>query len=88
MSNPYDGLHTRLVEGILKYDDPDPKERKAMEEYLSSVKAQKPVSKQIKKVKPASKPRQLEFDFKPENKPIQIDISLPPELTNLLKEGQ
>lgn len=88
MSNPYNNLDTRLIELVLKYDDPNPKERKAMEEYLSSVKAQKPVNKQIKKVKPASKPRQLEFDFKPENKPIQIDISLPPELTNLLKEGQ
>ena len=62
MSNPYNNLHTALVEGIL--------------------------NKQIKKVKPASKPRQLEFDFKAESKPIQIDISLPPELTNLLKEGQ
>ena len=59
-----------------------------MEEYLSSVKAQKPVNKQIKKVKPASKPRQLEFDFKAKSKPMNIDISLPPELTKMLKEGQ
>lgn len=81
MSNPYNNLHTSLIEGILKYDDPDPKERKAMEEYLSSVKAQKPVSKQIKKVKPFRK-------VKPASTPMQIDINLPTELTNLLKEGQ
>ena len=55
---------------------------------LASMMTKVMINKQIKKVKPASKPRQLEFDFKPENKPIQIDISLPPELTNLLKEGQ
>ncbi len=81
MSNPYNNLHTSLIEGILKYDDPDPKERKAMEEYLSSVKAQKPVNKQIKKVKPFRK-------VKPASTPMQIDISLPTELTNLLKEDQ
>ena len=52
-----------------------------MEEYLLSVKAQKPVTKQIKKVKPFRK-------VKPASTPMQIDISLPTELTNLLKEGQ
>ena len=78
--NTYNNLHTSLIEGILKYDDPDPKERKAMEEYLSSVKAQK-----IKKVKPAVKPFRK---VKPASTPMNIDISLPPELTNLLKEGQ
>ena len=85
MSNPYDGLHTRLIEGILKYDDPDPKERKAMEEYLTKsnqiLKTGKVVTKQIKKVKPFRK-------VKPASTPMQIDISLPTELTNLLKEDQ
>jgi hypothetical protein len=27
MSNPYNNLDTRLIELVLKYDDPDPKER-------------------------------------------------------------
>ncbi len=85
MSNPYNNLDTRLIELVLKYDDPDPKERKAMEEYLSSVKAQKPVNKQIKKVKPAVKPFRK---VRPASTPMNIDISLPPELTKMLKEGQ
>ena len=92
MSNPFDSLSTRLIEGVLKYDDPDPKERKAMEEYLTKsnqiLKTGKVVTKQVKKVRPASKPKQLEFDFKAKSKPMNIDISLPPELTKMLKEGQ
>ena len=89
MSNPYDGLHTRLIEGILKYDDPDPKERKAMEEYLTKsnqiLKTGKVATKQVKKVKPASKPFRK---VRPASTPMNIDISLPPELMKMLKEGQ
>ena len=85
MSNPYDGLSTRLIEGVLKYDDPDPKERKAMEEYLTKsnqiLKTGKVVTKQVKKVKPASKPFRK---VRPASTPMNIDISLPPELTKLL----
>ena len=63
-----------------------------MEEYLKKsnqiLKTGKVVTKQVKKVRPASKPKQLEFDFKAKSKPMNIDISLPPELTKMLKEGQ
>ena len=86
MSNPYDGLSTRLIEGVLKYDDPDPKERKAMEEYLTKsnqiLKTGKVVTKQVKKVKPASEPFRK---VRPTSTPMNIDISLPPELTKLLE---
>jgi hypothetical protein len=89
MSNPYDGLSTRLIEEVLKYDDPDPKERKAMEEYLTKsnqiLKTGKVVTKQVKKVKPASKTFRK---VRPASTPMNIDISLPPELTKMLKEGQ
>ena len=82
MSNPYNNLDTRLIELVLKYDDPDPKERKAMEQYLNT-------QKQLVKTKPFFKPNtKLGKKIVRSKQPMQIDISLPTELTNLLKEGQ
>ena len=82
MSNPYNNLDTRLIELVLKYDDPDPKERKAMEQYLNT-------QKQLAKTKPFFKPNtKLGKKIVRSKQPMQIDISLPTELTNLLKEGQ
>jgi hypothetical protein len=82
MSNPYNNLDTRLIELVLKYDDPDPKERKAMEQYLNT-------QKQLAKTKPFFKPNtKLGKKIVQSKQPMQIDISLPTELTNLLKEGK
>ena len=82
MSNPYNNLDTRLIELVLKYDDPDPKERKAMEHYLNT-------QKRLEKTKPFFKPNtKLGKKIVRSKQPMQIDISLPTELTNLLKEGQ
>jgi|TARA_R100001463_G_scaffold85339_3_gene140287 hypothetical protein len=82
MSNPYNNLDTRLIELVLKYDDPDPKERKAMEQYLNT-------QKQLAKTKPFFKPNtKLGKKIVRSKQPMQIDISLPTELTNLLKEGK
>ena len=82
MSNPYNNLDTRLIELVLKYDDPDPKERKAMEQYLNT-------QKQLAKTKPFFKPNtKLGKKIVRSKQPMQIDISLPTELTNLLKEDQ
>ena len=52
MSNPYNNLDTRLIELVLKYDDPDPKERKVMEQYLNT---QKQLAKTKKFFKPNTK---------------------------------
>ena len=82
MSNPYNNLDTRLIELVLKYDDPDPKERKAMEQYLNT---QKQLAKTKKFFKPNTK---LGKKIVRSKQPMQIDISLPTELTDLLKEGQ
>lgn len=79
MSNPYNNLDTRLIELVLKYDDPDPKERKLMEQYLNT-------QKQLAKTKPFFKPNtKLGKKIVRSNKPMQIDISLPTELTKLLE---
>ena len=82
MSNPYNNLDTRLIELVLKYDDPGSKERKAMEQYLNT-------QKQLAKTKPFFKPNtKLGKKIVRSKQPMQIDISLPTELTNLLKEGK
>ena len=79
MSNPYNNLDTRLIELVLKYDDPDPKERKVMEQYLNT-------QKQLAKTKQFFKPNtKLGKKIVRSNKPMQIDISLPTELTKLLE---
>jgi hypothetical protein len=82
MSNPYNNLDTRLIELVLKYDDPDPKERKVMEQYLNT---QKQLAKTKKFFKPNTK---LGKKIARSKQPMQMDISLSTELTNLLKEGQ
>jgi len=82
MSNPYNNLDTRLIELVLKYDDPDPKERKVMQQYLDT-------QKKLAKTKPFFKPNtKLGKKIVRSKQPMQIDISLPTELTNLLKEDQ
>ena len=86
MSNPFDRFGRDLAEATLKYDDHNPKQTKALEDYLT-----------IEKQLPKKQSQKLSSYFYPNvakkkivqqqkiKKPLNIDISLPPELTKLLE---